>query len=131
MAAEVSGMSSEKQLHFRRSMEKFVQVLIADIDANLQAPIEIDRDDIVINHYQNLGDQALVIEGFVDTGSTSLAFKALLDLNDPSQTLVFVPANQDPTDQDLATLDAMSARIAQLGGDPLSADQEPTQAVVP
>ena len=130
-AIEVSAMSSVKQAHFRQGMTQFVHLLIDGLNANLETPVEIDRDDVVINHYQNLQDKAIVFEGFVDTGSVSQAFKALIDIEDPSRTLVFVPTTQDPNDQDLAVLDQMNQRIIELGGNPLVADQEPTNAKIP
>ncbi len=99
--------------------------LIAALNANLSVAVQLDQGDVTINHYENLQNQAIEVEGYVDMGSTALAFKALIDLNDPSQTMVFVPTTQDPTDTDLATLDAMNARIVALGGDPMTAEQEP------
>jgi hypothetical protein len=124
-AIEVSGLPYAVQGNFRTGLNVFVARLQDAVNANLQVSITFDRGDVTVNHYKNLKNQALVLEGFVDNGTTSLAFKAFLDLNDPNQTSVFVPADQTPSAEDLANLNSMNQRIIGLGGDPMSADQEP------
>lgn len=125
LAVEIAGLPYNVQANFRSALNIFVAKLQDAVNDNLQTAITFDRGDITVDHYQNLDNQALVLEGFVDNGSTSLAFKALVDLNNPDQTIVFVPASQDPTADDLAALDAMNQRIIALGGDPMTADDEP------
>jgi hypothetical protein len=128
LAVEVSAMSAALQAQFRVAMISFVGQLQQQISDQLTAPITLDQYEVVINHYQNLGNQAIVVEGFVDKGGAQYAFKGLLDLVDPSQTTVFVPTAQDPDASDIAKLDAMNARIVRMGGDPYTADQEPVSA---
>jgi len=126
LAAEVSGMPRALQYRFRTSMISFVDQLKAAISDQLQAPIKLGQYEVIVNHYQNLNNEAIVLEGFVDKQGAQYAFKALLDLVNPSRTMVFVPTSQDPDGSNQAVLDAINARIVQLGGDPYTVDQEPT-----
>lgn len=128
LGIEVSAMSIVQQMNFREDLVQVVDTLAQTISDNLESSIVLSDNDIVINHYENLEDQAIVIEGFVDRDDLHLAFKALLDLNDTTQTLVFAPVNQEPTDSDLITLQTINDRIQALGGDPYTAAEEPETA---
>ena len=83
--------------------------------------------EIVVNHYENLQNQSIVIEGFVDQGELHVAFKGVLDLVDPAQTLVFLPKGQEPSAAELNLLDDMNAKIRKLGGNPEVVAAEPEQ----
>ena len=124
---EVSGWPVPQQTNFRTAMGTFTGQLQVAISANLQSSIDFEANDIVINHYVDLQGQAFEVDGFVDRGDVQVAFKALVDVNDPSQTMVFAPSAQNPDPQDLATLTTINGRISALGGDPLAADEEPVQ----
>ena len=125
MGVEISSWDADGQAHFRSSMDNFASSLAQAISLAVGPGFTFEANDIVIDHYVNLQNQAIVVEGFVDRGDLHLAFKALLNIADPSQTMVFVPTSQEPTPADLATLKAMNDRIVQLGGDPYTADVEP------
>lgn len=125
LGMEVSAMSSDLQTNFESGLTYFLEDLQDGISDQLTQPIEFHQQEVVVNHYQNLQDQAIVLEGFVDRDGMHYAFKSLLDLMDPTQTLTFVPSTQDPDPTDDPTLQLINDRIQQLGGDPYSADQEP------
>ena len=61
----------------------------------------------------------------MDQQDLHVAFKAVLDLINPAQTLVFLPKTQEPTAAELNLLDNMNQKIRLLGGDPNSVAQEP------
>ena len=128
MAVEVSAYPSATQANFRTGITNLTKALSQQVSDNLQSPITLETNDVVINHYKNLGGNALVVEGFFDRDDLHLPFKALVDLRNPSNTTVFVPTAQDPTAEDLAILDNMNQTIVGLGGDPFTADQEPAAA---
>ena len=62
------------------------------------------------------------IDGF------QIAFKALLDLQLPNDSMVFVPLSQNPSEAELLKLDAINAKITSLGGDPMTAIVETDKA---
>jgi len=125
LGMEVSSMSSDLQETFESGLTYFLEDLQDGISNQLTQPITFNQQEVVINHYQNLQDQAIVVEGFVDRDGMHYAFKSLIDLVDPTQTMTFVPNTQDPDPTDDTTLQMINDRIQQLGGDPYSADQEP------
>ncbi len=125
LAIEVSAMNDFERGNFRLALSNFVGLLQQEISDQLVQPIELQQYEIVVNHYQNLQDQAIELEGFFDRPGLQFSFKALLDLQDPQATMVFVPSSQDPTGSNSAILDAINQRIVQLGGDPYTADEEP------
>lgn len=127
LGMEVSAMTADLQANFRSGLTYFVQDLQDGISDQLTQPIVLQQQEVVVNHYENLQDQAIVLEGFVDRDGMHYSFKALVDLVDPTQTLTFVPSTQDPDSQDDPTLQLINDRIQQLGGDPYSADQEPVK----
>jgi hypothetical protein len=126
LGIELSAMDSQTQANFRQALTVALNQLQDQVSSQLTDPIKLSRNEVVINHYQNLKNAAIVIEGFVSHGDAQYAFKALLDLVNPTQTLVFVPPAQNPADTEDPTLKAINDRIVQLGGDPYTADQEPT-----
>ena len=84
----------------------------------------LGRNDIVVNRYEILDRGGVVVEGFVAHDNQQFAFKGLLDLNDPNQTLVFAPAavQAAPSDAQLLDLRGLNDRIMLMGGtDELSA----------
>jgi hypothetical protein len=127
IGVEASGYSAQEQAGFREAFVRMTQLLQEQISASLQATYTFAQGDIVINHYQNLSGQALLVEGFVTHDDLHVAFKAVLDLVNPVEgTLVFVPSNATPTEEDLAALKTINDRIIALGGDPMTAIDEPT-----
>ncbi|MCC6278927.1 MAG: hypothetical protein IT289_13520 [Oligoflexia bacterium] len=119
MAIEVSAYPTYKQSLFRAAMINLTQALASQI-ANAQGrSFTLSENDIVINYQESLRGEAIVVEGFVDRDNIHVAFKALLDLNNPDQTLVYVPLNSFPTDADLFGLRMINQRIQSLGGDPM------------
>ena len=128
VCVEVSSMPTPVQAKFRVGMSNLVQGLSKQLADNLQAPVVLAENDLVVNHYENLNGNAIVMEGFIDRGDLHYAFKALVDLQNPDQTIVFIPTTQSPTDADLAALDAMNQKIVTLGGNPFTADEEPAVA---
>jgi hypothetical protein len=126
LGMEVSAMSADAQVNFQTAMVNFVQEVQDEVSDQRTAPITLNQFDLVVNHYQNLQDQAIVVEGFVSHNGIQYAFKALIDLLDPSQTITFIPSSQDPTGANDANLQIINQRIIELGGDPYTADQEPT-----
>jgi hypothetical protein len=127
LGMEVSNMSTYAQDNFRTAMNALGDSLRDDVSSQLFATVQFGANDIVINHYENLANQAIVVEGFVDKDSVHIAFKAVLDLVDrnPDMTLVFAPLSSDPTQDDLDMLAAINQKIIDLGGNPMVADQEP------
>jgi hypothetical protein len=125
LGIDVSGLSGLQQYNYRQALTRFMDSLVAQINDNLTDAIQLGANEVVVDHYQNLNN-LIVIEGFVDHDDLHYAFKATLDLSVPAQTLVFVPTNQQPDAQDLANLQVMNDRIVAAGGNPLQADEEPT-----
>lgn len=126
LAMEISVMSDVAQANFRVAVTDFVSDLQDEISEQLAQSIQLNQYDVVVSHYQNLGNRAIVLEGFVDRGDgLQFSFKALLDLENPNETLTFVPKAQDPDGSDTTKLDQINQRIVNLGGDPYTADEEP------
>jgi hypothetical protein len=134
LAIEVSAFSAERQSYFRKGMNNLTESLAQQLANDLNASIELGQNEVTVNHYQNLGNNAIIVEGSVDIDRDAedihvhSAFKALLDLNDQGNTLAFMPIGQDPTAADLTSLSAINDRIQALGGNPFQADVEPTVA---
>ena len=61
--------------------------------------------------------------------NVNVAFKAILNLNSPANTVVFAPANQEPTAEELNKLDKVNTQVKALGGDPYQVDLEPENVV--
>jgi hypothetical protein len=127
---EVSGLAPALQANFRTSLTNFTASLDSQVSATLVAPYEYSDNDIVVDYYVDLFDQGgnltgIEIEGMLDHDPLHVPFKAVLDLEDPSQTLVFIPSSQDP-DGSAATLDQINQRLEAAGIDPTEAPIEPT-----
>ena len=126
MAIDVSGMPADQQANFRSDMTSLTATLEQLISDRLGLSYTLSDNQVVVTYYENLQNQAIVFEGFVDQAADDssqelhLPFKALLDLNDSSQTALFVPNSADPSNDDLETLNWINDRITQLGGDPLA-----------
>jgi hypothetical protein len=127
MGMEVSAYDTYHQDNYRIAMNKLGDTLRDAISSQLYATVVFGPNDIIINHYENLNDQAFVVEGFVDKDDFHVSFKALLNVadNDPENTLVFAALNQDPSPEDLETLSVLNQKIVDLGGNPMIADEEP------
>ena len=131
LAIEMSALSSAQQGYFRTSMVNLTEGLAQQLADDMNVSLELNQNEVTINHYENLGNNAVVVEGSVDLDRDSedihvhAAFKALLDLTNPANTMVFVPLNGTPTAADLATLQAINNSIQALGGNPYQADVEP------
>jgi hypothetical protein len=131
LGVEISALDACRQSDFRRAMETVLQTIQSDIGMQLGQDFQLGKYSVVINHYKNLRNQAIVIEGFSDQDDNHFAFKALLDLVNPGKSLVFVPNSQDASSAtDLAALKALNDRIVALGGDPYTADDEPQSAAL-
>ncbi len=125
LGMEISGLSPAVQCNFRTAMSLATKNLQAQISEMIAASFTFGEYEIVVNHYENLQNQSIVVEGFVDQQDLHVAFKAVLDLINPAQTLVFLPKTQEPTAAELNLLDNMNQKIRLLGGDPNSVAQEP------
>jgi len=126
MGVEVSAQPDIAQDNFRQGMTLLTQALTQQIANNLDASVTLGTNEIVVTHYQNLQDTAYAMDGFVDSPSLNLhvAFKALVDMSDPSKSMVFVPTGAQPTPADDGILNMINQRIIALGGDPMIADVE-------
>jgi hypothetical protein len=92
--------------------------LISQVEVQLN--VQLGTGDIVVDHYQVIDDDAVVVSGVIDQGDFDWPFEALIDLRDPNQNIVFIPSSpydQDPSLADLAQLDALNNRIVDMGGD--------------
>jgi hypothetical protein len=66
LGQEVSSMSYTAQQNFRAGLTQMTNVIQQKISENLVAEFQFDENDIVVNHYQNLQDTAIELDGFVD-----------------------------------------------------------------
>ena len=127
LMTEVSALSALQQHHFRLGLVNVVESLQSQISNYLVARFAFGDSDIVLTHYRNLDNKAIVLSGFVDRGELHVSFKALVDLEDNKQSLVFMPTSQKPVEQELETLTKINDRMRQYGVDPLQGDEEPTR----
>ena len=81
LGIEISGLSAAVQCNFRAAILKARQDLQGEISMMIAATFQFNEYDIVVNHYENLQNQAVVLEGFVEQGSIKVAFKMVLDLS--------------------------------------------------
>jgi hypothetical protein len=84
-----------------------------------------------VNHYENLGNTGVVLEGFINHDDINLPFKAVLDLVTPSNTSVFIPTSDEPIQTDIDQLDRLNNQVKNLGGDPSQVNDEPENLVTP
>ncbi len=111
LAIEVSGMSYYRHTYYRTALEVLTDKLNAQISNYVSGRFYFGPNDIVINHYRNLGGGQVMVEGFVDRGSLHVAFKGRLDLESPYNSDVFVPTVTDysPVATGIAILNAIVA----------------------
>lgn len=114
LAEAASMLPLREQANFRGGLSSLVDQLQQQLSGQLGNPVMLGRNELVLTHYQLL-ETAVVLDGFVGADGAQFAFKALIDLEDPSQNLVFVPSG-DPSDEQLQTLNAINDRIAADGG---------------
>ncbi len=131
LGVEMSALQPARQCNFRAAMLTMTRSLRQQISDLIAANFTFGEYSVIVNHYENLQNQALVVEGFVDQGTIHVAFKGFLDLVNPSQTTVFIPKSQDPTASELNVLDDLNARIRKLGGNPDQVNLEPETGVNP
>jgi hypothetical protein len=131
LGEEASGLGYQEQQNFRTGLETITEQLRMQISEKLAQSYNLTDNDIVITHYQNLQNAAYVVEGFVNQGNLSLAFKGIIDLYDPTFSAVYVAFGDDPTEQDRDLLNWINDRIIQLGGDPFTAHLEPEFMPIP
>ncbi len=125
LGIEMSALRPALQCNFRSAMLTMTESLQAQISDMLAASFTFGEYSVVVNHYENLQNQGVVLEGFVDQGDLHVAFKGILDLVNPDNTLVFLPKGQDPTAAELNLLDDMNDKIRSLGGNPDQVNLEP------
>jgi hypothetical protein len=129
LLVEASGFPGQLRCTFMKSITLMTDQLRSQIGAQFQQQdFAFDANDVVINHYENLQNQAITLAGFVDHGGLHIAFQGMLDLVDPTQTSVLVPQGQSPTGDEINRLQSINDRVKSLGGDPYSAAEEPTTA---
>jgi hypothetical protein len=112
----ISALGVEVQARYRRA-----SIVLGDrIDSEFRrrGGHALGENDVVIDHYQILpDDQGVVVEGFVDQDNQEFAFKSVLDLSNPDNTMVFsVSADETPSDDELDQLRQVNTRIEDLGG---------------
>jgi hypothetical protein len=125
LAIEASGFDYATQQNFRSAVEIFTTALGAAVGASVDGTFKFEDFSIVINHYENLGNKGIAIEGLVGQGELQKNFKGFLDLSTPSASSVFVPENYEPTEAELSQLKALNQKVVDLGGDPTVANLEP------
>lgn len=128
LLVEASGLGAQAQCAFREAMTTVTSTLQVIVRTRLSGAFVFAQDDIVVTHYENLGNRAITIAGSVDRAEIHLPFKGTVDLEAPAQSTVFVPSGQDPSESDLRLLEAMNEQIKALGGDPFTAQEEPATA---
>jgi len=127
LGVEVSGLPAATQCNFRVAMTTMTNDLRASLSDMIGAPFTFGEYEVIVNHYENLQNQAIVVEGFVDQGELHVAFKGLLDIVTPNNTLLVLPKGQEPTAAELNRLDDMNKKIRLLGGNPDQVALEPEQ----
>jgi len=117
----VSAMPVEKQVAFRDAISQFTKRVAQKMANELDTHVHLANGDIVATHYEIIGyDSAIDLEGFVSFQGKEYNFKGLLDLQSPGQTDVFIPAtwDQNPSPEQLNTLDTLNNKINELKGEP-------------
>jgi len=129
LLVEVSGLPQDLRCNFRAAIINFTSDLQQDAaEIFSRSDFSFNQNDVVVNYYQNLQNQAIVIAGFVSNGNINMAFEGLLDLENPDQSITFAPQGQTPSEDELEVLNELNERIQNLGGDPFTAQQEPETA---
>ena len=130
LLVEVSGLPQGLRCTFRTAIINLSSQLQQDVSTYYSINFSLQQNNIVVNYYQNLQNKGIVIAGFVNQGTINVAFEALLDLQNPSHSITFAPDGQTPTQDQLQVLQQLNNRIIKLGGDPFTAQQEPSTGIV-
>ncbi len=131
LGMEMSGLKASLQCGFRKAMVTMTQSLVDQVASQIGASFTLADSDIVVNHYQNLGNTGVEMEGFINHDTINLPFKAVLDLVTPANTYAFIPTQDEPNPADEANLGKVNAHIKKLGGNPDEVDDEPESLVTP
>ncbi|MBY0370450.1 hypothetical protein K2X33_07175 [bacterium] len=126
LGTDMSALNATLQCGFRTAMTNMTAQIVQLVSDQIGEAYQLQDSDIVVNHYENLGNAAVEMEGFVNQDNINLPFKAVLDLVTPANTYVFVPQGDVPTPPDLIQLGKVNDAIKAAGGDPMSVDDEPT-----
>ena len=126
LLVEASAFPQNVRCNFRTAIINMTSQLKKTIDERFFILFSFKRNDIVINHYQNLQNKAIVVAGFINQGKIKVAFEALMDLRNPNRSISFIPESSQPTDKQLQQLYQLTNRIRVLGGNPFTASQEPS-----
>jgi hypothetical protein len=113
----VSEWENQKQLAFRESMSDLTTILENNLTQELGAPVVLDQASIEVDHYQLL-DNSVVLDGEVQVNGTAYAYKALVDLNNPTESNVVIPTvtNEQPTQAQIQQITTLNQQIVQQGG---------------
>ena len=131
LGMEMSGLNATLQCGFRSAMVIMTKSLVQLVANQIAASFVLADSDIVVNHYENLGNTGVVLEGFINHDDINLPFKAVLDLVTPSNTSVFIPTSDEPIQTDIDQLDRLNNQVKNLGGDPSQVNDEPENLVTP
>jgi hypothetical protein len=131
LGTDMSALDAATQCNFRTAMVLMSKSIVDQVSATIAATYAVGDSDIVVNHYENLDNQSVVLEGFVTQDNINVPFKAVLDLVTPANTLVFMPKDADPSATQLNDLDNLNQQIKNHGGDPTVTDDEPDSLVTP
>jgi len=133
----VSGMPVQKQAQFRTAISVFTKKVAQRMANGLNQRVNLSSGDVAVNHYEILGyDDAVVLEGVINFQGKVYNFKGLVNIENPGSSDVFIPAtwDQNPTPEQLATLDGLNQRIDSIKGvqtNPSDFPPEPQQAPPP
>ena len=112
----VSTWEAQRQLVFRDAMSQLTVLLEVNLSSELGTQVVLDQGSIEVDHYQLL-QGAVVIDGIASVNGQGYAFKSFLDLNNPNNSSVVVPAlAEQPGMSDINAVNALNARIIQSGG---------------
>lgn len=128
----VSGMSVEKQNHFRLSMIPFTQKVAQQLANVTHQHVALSKGDIVVTHYEILGyDDAVVMEGFVTHQNQTYNFKGLIGLESQPEEQVFLAGTNDsPSPTELQNLDILNRSINDIRGETTNVVASPAPGAV-
>ena len=78
LGMDMSALDSTVQCNFMTAMVQVTRLLQDQVSRMVDASIRFAQYDLVANHYENLGNQGVVLEGFVDRREVQVPFKAIL-----------------------------------------------------
>lgn len=125
LAVDASGLPPWRRATFREGLVAVTDQLAALVSARAKERYQFGDGELVVTHYENVRNEAYVIEGFIDGDALQVPFKALVDLDGASLCAAYAVFEPDPAAQGTDVLDWMNERILQLGGDPYTAYAEP------